>query len=36
MVIQVRPLKKLGYTIEQQAQMALIANDDKIYAVPIN
>jgi hypothetical protein len=36
MVVQVRTLKKLGYIIEQQAQLALIANDDNIYTVPIN
>jgi|GEM_PF-4090098 len=35
LVVQIRQIKKLGYLIEQQAQLALIANDDAIYKVNI-
>jgi len=35
-VIQIRYLKKLGYIIEQQVQLAQVANEDKVYSIPIN
>jgi hypothetical protein len=35
-VVQVQKLEKLGYLIEQRAQLALIEHDDIVYSLPVD